>query len=420
MGDNLDDFANALRLHSGPRRMAEGGLASLHDSGGLLELTIDRARHLGVRFADISRATRDRLAARLDAGLEPTNPLDAWGTGRDYVNAFADMMTALLEDPDTAIGMMCAETRDGYFLSDGYAEVLRNAFERTTKPVIITSNFGSHGNDGIAQALTEAGIPSLSGVDSTLAVIGRSLRRVAWRAVHVTPAPTTPTNVRKKWVARLSAGEALGEDEALTLIADYGLPVPVRKVVSSQSQLLAAAKLVPGPWVLKTAAPGILHKTDVGGVVLNICDEAALTKAYESLAARLGPEALIVTMHTGGVEMALGGLSDSPFGPLVMIGAGGELIELFKDRGVALAPIDRSVSLRLIDELSCRAILDGQRGRSPSDLAGLADALASLSVLMADLGDLVGEVDINPISVGAKGCCVLDALIVPKKQTRGK
>ncbi|HWA46961.1 MAG TPA: CoA-binding protein, partial [Dongiaceae bacterium] len=97
--ETLDDFANALRLYSGPRKMAPGDIATMHDSGGLLELTIDLAEKRGVSFAAISEETKTKLAARLDAGLEPTNPLDAWGTGKDYEAAMGDMMTALVDDP---------------------------------------------------------------------------------------------------------------------------------------------------------------------------------------------------------------------------------------------------------------------------------------------------------------------------------
>ncbi|HNB26468.1 MAG TPA: CoA-binding protein, partial [Alphaproteobacteria bacterium] len=111
--DTLDDFANALRLYSGPRKLAAGDIATMHDSGGLLELTIDLAEKRGVSFAAISDATKAKLATRLDAGLEPSNPLDAWGTGKDYEAAMADMMTALTDDPASACGIFCVETRDG-------------------------------------------------------------------------------------------------------------------------------------------------------------------------------------------------------------------------------------------------------------------------------------------------------------------
>ncbi len=418
--DNLDDFANALRLHSGPRRLGPGGVASMHDSGGLLELAVDRGQHHNLRFARISAATKARLAERLDVGLEPDNPLDAWGTGGDYVGAFTDMMIALLDDPDTAIGMMCAETRDGYYLSEGYAEILRAAFDRSTKPVIIASNFGSHGNDGIAQALTESGIPSLSGVDSTLCVLAKSLRRRDRIAAPPIRPMAPPRGMRGKWMARLARPEPLGEDEALTLIGDYGLPVPPRRLVATRAQLISAARDLPGPWVLKTASPGILHKTDVGGVVLGLADEAALLASYDSMSARLGPAALLAPMTAGGVEMALGAITDAAFGPLVMVGAGGEMIELFKERGVALAPIDRGAALRLIAELPFRTLLDGQRGRPPANIEALAEALAALSVLMADLGDGIAEIDINPISVDAEGCLALDALVVPRGRTKGE
>jgi hypothetical protein len=103
-----------------------------------------------------------------------------------------------------------------------------------------------------------------------------------------------------------------------------------------------------------------------------------------------------------------------------MIGAGGEFIELFKERAVALSPIDRATALAMIEELPFRSMLDGRRGREPSDRIALAEALAALSVLMADLGDMIAEIDINPILVKATGCVILDALVVPRRKAQGE
>jgi acyl-CoA synthetase (NDP forming) len=413
--DNLDDFANALRLHSGPRRIGPGGFASVHDSGGLLELAIDRAQYHGVGYAKISDATKAALAARLDPGLEPANPLDAWGTGRDYVNAFADMIASLLNDEHTALGMLCAETRDGYYLSEGYGSALRAAFARTSKPIFVCSNFGSHGNDGVAQALSEEGIPSLSGVDSALAVVAKSLRRQERRQAPPDPSPIAPTAARAKWLARLADLKPLSETESLDLLADYGIAVAARRLAANEGELLSAVGDLPRPWVLKTAMPDIVHKTDVGGVVLDIADVHGLKRAYSLMAQRLGPRVLVAPMISGGLELALGGLVDPSFGPLVMIGAGGEYIELFKERAVALAPIGEQGALRLIRELSFQPLLQGWRGRKRVDIDALAGALAKFSVMIADLADHVSEIDVNPISVSADGCIALDALVVPAR-----
>ncbi len=413
--DTLDDFANALRLYSGPRKLAAGDIATMHDSGGLLELTIDLAEKRGVSFAAISDATKAKLAARLDAGLEPTNPLDAWGTGKEYEAAMADMMTALTDDPASACGIFCVETRDGYYLSDGYARLMEDAFARTTKPVLLATNLGSNGSDGVAQRLTEHDIPVLSGVDSALSVLRLALRHRDRRGAPDLDAPTAPEGLRAKWAARLQQGEALDEDAGLALLSDYGIPVPHRRVVGSEDQAAAAAADLGYPVALKTAMPGILHKSDVGGVKLSLADEPALRAAYRDMAERLGPRALVTEMVGKGVELALGGLQDGQFGMLLMLGAGGILIEMMDDRAFALAPIGEDEAARKLDGLKLRRLLDGVRGQAPVHLPSVVATIARFSAMLADLDGLIAEVDVNPLIAGHKGCIAVDALIVPRK-----
>ena len=414
--ETLDDFANALRLYSGPRRLAAGDIATMHDSGGLLELTIDLAEKRGVSFAAITKGTKRKLRERLDAGLEPTNPLDAWGTGKDYEAAMGDMMTALAEDPASACGIFCVETRDGYYLSDGYAALMESAFARTTKPLLLATNLGSNGSDTVAQRLTEHGIPVLSGVDSALGVLKLAFRhrdRKSERHLEIAPAPE---GLREKWAPRLAKGEPLDEDASLALLEDYGLQVPKRHVVGSVDQAVAWAERTGYPVVLKTAAAGVHHKSDVGGVKLDIRDEATLRAAYADMAKRLGSRMLLTQMVGKGTELALGGIGDPQFGALLILSAGGTLIELMEDRAFALAPVDELEAERKLDGLKLRKLLNGVRGAQPAHMPSVLRAIACFSVMLADLDGLIAEVDVNPLIAGPSACMAVDALIVPRRQ----
>jgi acyl-CoA synthetase (NDP forming) len=414
--ETLDDFANALRLYSGPRRLAPGGIATMHDSGGLLELTIDLAEKRGVSFAAVSDDTKRTLAERLDAGLEPGNPLDAWGTGKDYEAAMGDMMTALVEDPATACGIFCVETRDGYYLSDGYAALMETAFARTEKPLLLATNLGSNGSDGVAQRLTEHGIPVLSGVDSALSVLKQAMRHRDRAAQPRLEVPSALKGLREKWAPRLQSGEPLDEDASLALLQDYGLQVPKRHVVGSLEQVVPWAERLGYPVALKTAAAGVHHKSDVGGVKLDIRSEAHLRAAYEEMAHRLGPRMLLTQMVEQGTELALGGLHDPQFGMLLMLGAGGTLIEMLDDRAFALAPIDELEAERKLDGLKLRKLLAGVRGAQPAHLPSIVMAIARFSVMLADLDGLIAEVDVNPLIAGPSACMAVDALIVPRRE----
>ncbi|MFO1059527.1 MAG: CoA-binding protein [Dongiaceae bacterium] len=157
--ETLDAFANALQLLGHARRIGPGGLATIHDSGGERELLVDLAVGAGVPFARISAATRERLAARLDHGLDPVNPLDAWGTGHDYEGIFRDCLAALVEDPDTALGAFCVEISDGDHLHEGYVRILQDVARQATKPVVLATNLASNGGNVLQGSLARLGIP---------------------------------------------------------------------------------------------------------------------------------------------------------------------------------------------------------------------------------------------------------------------
>jgi hypothetical protein len=158
--------------------------------------------------------------------------------------------------------------------------------------------------------------------------------------------------------------------------------------------------------------PSILHKSDVGGVKLSLPDTAAVRAAYDDLARRLGPRVLITPMAGKGVELAFGALDDPQFGPLVMVSAGGVLIEVMADRRFALAPFDAAIARRLLDGLKARPLLDGHRGLPAANIDAVAEALARFSVLVADLAGLFQEIDVNPVLCGPSACVALDALVV--------
>ena len=410
--DNMDDLVNALHFYAAGRDLAQGGIATMHDSGGFRELAMDLAVERNVPFAKVNAETTKKLAARLDYGLEPINPLDAWGTGNDWEGIFSDCMQALLDDPDTALGALCVETRDGYALTEGYCEMLRRIRAKTTKPVILTTNVASNSSDDVAVRLAKDGVPVLSGVASMLTVIRKAMDRRD-RAEKLNP-PAPPKGVREKWRPRLERGDTLDEAESLALLNDYGIPVLPHRVVENETDLLKAAQAF-GTVAFKTAMPGIFHKSDVGGVKLGLADPAAQASAYRDLKDRLGARVIVMPMAGKGVELSLGLTRDPQFGPILMVGAGGTLIELLKDRRFVLPPFNGSEAMRHLNALALRPLLDGKRGAPPADLEKLSQAISRFSVLAADLGDLIAEADVNPLIAGPQGCVALDALIVPRK-----
>ena len=411
----LDEMVDTIEVFAAPRRVRAGrGIASIHDSGGERVMFVDLASDLGVPLARIGEDTRSTLQDTLDPGLVAENPLDGWGTGIDADRIFRESFQLLHDDPDTAaVAFVVDLTKQGEPYDESYLAVARDVFAATTKPFCVVSNLGNAIERSEAAILRQAGIPVLEGTESGLLAL-RHLLDEGER--HGRPAFVPPQavadGVRDRWRARLASGEEVGELEGLQLLADYGVPVVPARTASSVDEAVAAAEELGWPVVLKTAAPGIQHKSDVGGVVVGLGDEAGLRAAYEDLASRLGPQVTIAALAPAGVELALGIVRDPTFGPLVLVAAGGILVELLGDRRLAFPPLDEAGARRLIDGLQMRPLLDGVRGAPASDVDAVAHAVSRLSVLAADLGDGLEALDVNPLMAGPDGCLAVDALLV--------
>jgi acyl-CoA synthetase (NDP forming) len=415
----LEEMADAMELFSSPRRVTVGrGVASLHDSGGERALFVDRAQDLGVSFADVSPATLAAIDDVLDPGLEAANPLDAWGTGIDADRIFRESLLVLHGDADSGVLAVVVDLpRQGEPYDEGYLRIARDVWELTTKPFCVLSNLASAVALEEAAYLRDLGIPVLEGTSSGLVAL-RSLiahRDVRARRAVELPDPV-PAEVRTRWRARLASGDEVSELEGLAMLADYGVPVVAARAASNAGEAVRAAETIGFPVVLKTAAAGVRHKSDVDGVRPGLVDADAVRAAYDDVAFRLGPQAVVGAMAPSGVEVALGVVRDPTFGPLVLVAAGGILVELLHDRALAFPPLDDAGARRLVDRLKARPMLDGVRGAPASDVGALAHTASRLSMLAADLGDLLSALDVNPVIVSPEGCLAVDALVVPVEQ----
>ncbi len=411
--EDLDELAAALQLFEQPRRIGPGALAAIHDSGGERELIVDMAEGLGLPFAEINEATRRRLAPDLEAGLTAENPLDAWGTAENYERRFCACLTALLEDEATALGIFFSDPRDDYWYSAGVAEAVRKASLGTTKPVALACNTALAGNSKLALSLRRDGVPLLIGARPALLAARHALnwRDAQARRRRSDPVPAGPgERATRQWRERLADG-TLFEAEALDLLADWGIATPSRHRAADAQAAVAAARTIGFPVVLKTAEAHA-HKTELGGVVLGIESEKELLMAYRDLSDRLGPRVLVQAMAPKGVEIALGALEDREFGPVVMVAAGGVLVELLDDAAFALPPFGEEEAGELIAGLKVARLLEGWRGGAAADRAALARSLAAFSRLAADLAGSYRQIDINPVIAGAEGTIAVDAVIL--------
>ena len=393
-------MGDTLALFAAGRRAGPGGLASVHDSGGERALMVDAAAQVGVPFGEISDETSARMEALLDPGLPPVNPLDFWGTGRDAHEIVTGCVRALLEDPEVAALAFAVDLTSEEYPDMGYIAMARETFPETDKPYAMLSNFSSGIDRGDAKLLDGDGIPVLEG---TLTGLAAFKHLFAYRDARARPpvgggSPVTD-EVRSRWIERLSSGEPFDELEGLALLADYGVPVVESVRAETLEDAIAAAERIGFPVAVKTAAPGVQHKSDVGGVRLGVDDSPSLEDAYGDLERRLGPQVTVAPMAPAGVEIALGIVRDPQFGPLVLVGAGGVLVEVLKDRRLAMPPLDELRARSMVDRLKVRPLLDGVRGQPASNVDALAKAIVAFSWLAHDLGEHLEALDANPVDL---------------------
>lgn len=413
--ESLDEMADTLALFVAGRRAGPGALATAHDSGGERAMTIDAAAAVGVPLAELAPGTVSRLEGLLDPGLPAVNPLDFWGTGRDAGEVITGSLRALVDDPNVAALAFGVDMVTDDADEEGYFSCFLRVWPETDKPMAMLSNFAGGIDRKDAQRISAAGAPALEGTLTGLAAFRHLFDHRDFRSLPpLSGSSPVPDDVRERWRVRLSSGEPFDEPEALALLSDFGVPVVPAEVVGSLAEAVAAAGRIGFPVVLKTAAPGVQHKSDVGGVKLGLGDGSALADAYGELSAALGPRVTVARMAPEGVEVHLGIVRDPQFGPLLLVAAGGVLVEVLKDRRMGMPPLDEARARRLVERLRIRPLLEGVRGRPAADVDALVRAVVAMSWLAHDLGDWLEALDANPVICGPEGCVAVDALVIPR------
>ncbi len=417
---DLDELTDTIELFAAGRSAAAGGrgIATVHDSGAERALVADLAESVGVPFAPLGDDTKQRLSALLDPGLIPDNPLDVWGTGADTEDVFGGCLAAMAEDDAVSAVALAVDLVEEYDGDESYPNAVIAAacddhqagggpVQSGQRPRLRGGRSdpgrGGTGPGGHPERPRCAAPPA-----SSPRAVGRPARQ----------APDLDPERRREWRRRLADGPLSGTD-SFALLDAYGIPTPRSRQVSSPDEAAAAARAIGFPVVMKTDEPSISHKSDVGGVVLGITSAAAAASTYGDLAARLGSRVVVSATAPEGVELALGVVRDPGLGPLVVVGAGGVLVEVLADRVVRLAPLDEEQALSGLARLRASVLLDGVRGAEPTDRHAVARAVVALSHLAVDLVDALDALDVNPLRCGPWGCMALDVLFEVRRDGVG-
>ena len=410
---DLAELADTLELFTigrRPPRGRRGGIATVHDSGLERAHVADLAAELGVPFGPVGAATLRRLAEVLDPGLEPGNPLDMWGASTKAQWQLTESLAALAGDPAVAAVALAVDLVTEFDGDRSYQDALTEVAGRTSKPLAVLANIPAAVDPAAAGELRAVGIPVLEGARTGLLALGHLLAHGTWSA-RPEP-PPVDTARRDRWTRVLRSGP-LDAADGFRLLRDYGIATARTRYAGGAPAMLAAAAEIGYPVVLKTAEPGVAHKSDAGGVVLGIGDPAGLEAAYAGLAARLGPRVLVCETAEPGIELSAGIVADGDLGPLVVVGAGGVLVEHLADRAVALPPVGAAGARRMLSRLRAARLLAGFRGRPPADLGAIAAAITAVSAIACELGGELAALDVNPLICGPAGAVAVDVLAEP-------
>ncbi len=410
---DMDELATALILHSEWPVIGPGGLVSLHDSGGERQLMMDLADEHGIPMPQISAQTVKTLESILDPELPAVNPLDGWSRGG--ANADLQMtscLTALMQDTNAAVAVLMHDRApDGKIYAE-YLQYMRHASQVSGKPVALVAARQGTGDDALVVEATRDGLPVLDGVSNFLAALRTAF---GWRDFLDRKKESEirlDADVVSSWRSALRHGGTLSESISLQLLGDFDIAANTGHDCASLEQTLAAAEKIAYPVALKTAAEGIAHKSDVGGVILNIENATALTSGYDEISREIGPNVTVYPMLANGVEMILGAKQDPQFGPVIVLGFGGIHAEILGDVVFALPPFGPTTARQLLDRLRMRPLLDGVRGKKAAAIDAFCAMAAQFSAMVDALRLEIQEIDINPVIVDERSATAADALIV--------
>ncbi len=422
--DDLEELiAMSLMLSTMKRMPEKATFASMNLSGGETGICADVGSLNGIEYPDFTEETLKKLKEQLPSYASPNNPLDMTASLSYDADLYAGALRTVMDDPN--IGMVLI----GYTLlleiADPCIHYMYKGIEKVVqekggncKPIAMIPFAENTRNPEYQEKLFQIGVPVLPPPVYAFKLLRHLADFIAYE-------PETKTLELAVGHPKSEETQALSEHESKQELKVYGVPVPDEVIVTSKEEAAQFAKNHPGPLVMKVESADILHKSDVGGVKLNVCGPEAAEKAYEEIMESVTakrPDAhingiLTVPMLDAGVEIIIGVNNDPQFGPMIMVGMGGVFVEVFKDVALYPAPLKEEEALEMLKSLKSFKLLNGYRGTEKCDIKALCQTIVAISNYAQANKDVLKELDINPLFVypEGKGVGVADALIVKRK-----
>jgi acetate---CoA ligase (ADP-forming) len=414
--DSYEDMLAAATLlsHTGPR--AKTGVAALTISGGSGEILSDLAGAAGVNFPEFSESIRPAMDEIVSAFGQTHNPLDVTGAAMRDFSLWERLLKTIAKDESIGLPMCIWDAPVGGeadWMKLTLESIARGYADYESVPPLITTVVEPVNAYG-RKALLDAGIPgAICGLKPAVAALAQHAR---WSKRALDP---RPVSLFGKQGAKVSAEKPEGEGALLKWLGDRGVPVTPRILAADAEAAVAAAERVGYPVVLKLSSPDIAHKTEVGGVKLNLADAAAVRAAFAAImepdfgAARIEGVA-VSPMRTQALELIMSVSVDPVWGPMLALGLGGIWVEVLRDSVLLPLPADAAWIEQALRSLKAAPLFDGARGKPAVNVARVAAAVATFADAAQELGPDLVALEVNPLAVFPDGAEAMDALAIWK------
>jgi acetyltransferase len=409
-------------VHADPPKGARIAAVSL--SGGKRGLLIDAFSAAGLNFDALSQDASDKLVNMLGPGSIVGNPLDAGFAAVVDPSVYMRSIKIMIDDPDTDIVIIDAELpKAPHELREKNLRIVDGMAAAASKPVVYISTMSigfTEFTKGLRKSLPHIAV--MQGLDRAVGAIKSLIDYASLRkeVPEVVSSSTTSARAMLERMLKSAKGAALDEVASKKLLKAYGIPVSREEIAQTAAEAVKIANKIGFPVVAKVVSADILHKSDIGGVVLNINSPSDVRKAFNDITARVKKlknkpklEGILIAQQVKAeLELVVGASLDAEMGPVVLFGTGGVDIELMKDVALAGAPLDEADAKELISRTKAGVKLKGYRGKPALHEASAVKAIVGLSNLMADAGTRIASIDVNPFLINTKTGVAVDGLIV--------
>jgi len=436
--ENSDELFPAAETLSSLPPIKNNSVGILADGGGHATIAADLLTDLGVNIPTLSEKTQARLKEVLPEAASVPNPVDVAGGTDANPAIFAECAKIILKDP--AVGsLLIVGLFGGYgirfaeslsFLEEDAAHIMGKMVKKKNKPIVLHSLFSAAKPHSL-DLLRYYGIPVYDSLDiackciGVLAQYGNYLATYQTRASFVMNWGAKTKTEGKKIIetVRKENRKFLFEHEAKQLLKLHGAPVSSDVLAKTADEAVKIAKKIASPVALKIVSPDILHKSDAGGVKIKLSGEKEIRSAFKEIvenAKKFDPKAkikgiLVSPMAKEGIEVIIGTKIDDQFGPIIMYGLGGVMVEILKDVSFRVLPITPTAAKKMLEETKSFPILEGVRGGPASDKKALRKLLLLCSEII-EAYPQIEEMDLNPVIVHEKGLSIVDARIILKAE----